>query len=182
MLSVARLVIFWRCIPMQYNCQKSSNFHGLSHFSRIFGKNDKIPGFFQAGKTVTIFPGFPEAVGTLVTDSESQSNGHKSFFFFFFFFFGYEVCMAYLFYKTYPFPAFVTQHISPVGHRRLLLKAKMSVEVIMQSQMPWNITHLHSENQCQWVKGHFVCQLFQPPTESIWFGHFVASSTKLLNV
>ena len=32
---------------MQYNCQKSSNFQGLSHFSRIFGKNDKIPGFFQ---------------------------------------------------------------------------------------------------------------------------------------
>ena len=65
MLSVARLVSFWRCIPMQYNCQKSSNFQGLSHFSRIFGKNDKIPGFFQAGKTVTIFPGFPGAVGTL---------------------------------------------------------------------------------------------------------------------
>ena len=65
MLSVARLVNFWRCIPMQYNCQKSSNFQGLSHFSRIFGKNDKIPGFFQAGKTVTIFPGFPGAVGTL---------------------------------------------------------------------------------------------------------------------
>ena len=52
---------------MQYNCQKSSNFQGLSHFSRIFGKNDKIPGFFQAGKTVTIFPGFPGAVGTLKT-------------------------------------------------------------------------------------------------------------------
>ena len=53
---------------MQYNCQKSSNFQGLSHFSRIFAKNDKIPGFFQAGKTVTIFPGFsgfPGAVGTL---------------------------------------------------------------------------------------------------------------------
>ena len=50
---------------MQYNCQKSSNFQGLSHFSRIFGKNDKIPGFFRAGKTVTIFPGFPGAVGTL---------------------------------------------------------------------------------------------------------------------
>ena len=50
---------------MHYNCQKSSNFQGLSHFSRIFGKNDKIPGFFQAGKTVTIFPGFPGAVGTL---------------------------------------------------------------------------------------------------------------------
>ena len=50
---------------MQYNCQKSSNFQGLSHFSRISGKNDKIPGFFQAGKTVTIFPGFPGAVGTL---------------------------------------------------------------------------------------------------------------------
>ena len=66
MLSVARLVSFWRCIPMQYNCQKSSNFQGLSHFSRIFGKNDKIPGFFQAGKTVTIFPGFPGAVGTLL--------------------------------------------------------------------------------------------------------------------
>ena len=66
MLSVARLVSFWRCIPMQYNCQKSSNFQGLSQFSRIFGKNDKIPGFFQAGKTVTIFPGFPGAVGTLI--------------------------------------------------------------------------------------------------------------------
>ena len=66
MLSVARLVSFWRCIPVQYNCQKSSNFQGLSHFSRIFGKNDKIPGFFQAGKTVTIFPGFPGAVGTLI--------------------------------------------------------------------------------------------------------------------
>ena len=65
MLSVVRLVSFWRCIPVQYNCQKSSNFQGLSHFSRIFGKNDKIPGFFQAGKTVTIFPGFPGAVGTL---------------------------------------------------------------------------------------------------------------------
>ena len=51
---------------MQYNCQKSSNFQGLSHFSRIFGKNDKISGFFQAGKTVTIFPGFPGAVGTLL--------------------------------------------------------------------------------------------------------------------
>ena len=51
---------------MQYNCQKSSNFEGLSHFSRIFGKNDKIPGFFQAGKTVTIFSGFPGAVGTLL--------------------------------------------------------------------------------------------------------------------
>ena len=53
---------------MQYNCQESSNFQGLSHFSRIFGKNDKIPGFFQAGKTVTIFPcfpGFPGGVGTL---------------------------------------------------------------------------------------------------------------------
>ena len=70
MLSVARLVSFWRCIPVQYNCQKTSNFQGLSHFSRIFGKNDKIPGFFQAGKTVTIFPGFPGfpgAVGTLNT-------------------------------------------------------------------------------------------------------------------
>ena len=67
MLSVARLVSFWRCIPVQYNCQKSSNFQGLSHFSRIFGKNDKIPGFFQAGKTVTIFPGFPGAVGSLTT-------------------------------------------------------------------------------------------------------------------
>ena len=69
MLSVARLVSFWRCIPVQYNCQKSSNFQGLSHFSRIFGKNYKIPGFFQAGKTVTIFPGFPGfpgAVGTLL--------------------------------------------------------------------------------------------------------------------
>ena len=68
MLSVVRLVSFWRCIPVQYNCQKSSNFQGLSYFSRIFGKNDKIPGFFQAGKTVTIFPGFqgfPGAVGTL---------------------------------------------------------------------------------------------------------------------
>ena len=65
MLSVARLVSFWRCISVQYNCQKSSNFQGLSHFSRIFGKNDQIPGFFQAGKTVTIFPGFPGAVGTL---------------------------------------------------------------------------------------------------------------------
>ena len=65
MLSVARLVSFWRCIPVHYNCQKSSNFQGLSHFSRIFGKNDRIPGFFQAGKTVTIFPGFPGAVGTL---------------------------------------------------------------------------------------------------------------------
>ena len=68
MLSVVRLVSFWRCIPVQYNCQKSSNFQGLSHFSRIFGKNDKIPGFFQAGKTVTIFPGFPGAVGTLWID------------------------------------------------------------------------------------------------------------------
>ena len=69
MLSVVRLVSFWRCIPMQYNCQKSSNFQGLSHFSRIFGKHDKIPGFFQAGKTVTIFPGFsgfPGAVGALI--------------------------------------------------------------------------------------------------------------------
>ena len=45
---------------MQYNCQKSSNSQGLSHFSRIFGKNDKIPGFFQAGKTVTIFQVFQE--------------------------------------------------------------------------------------------------------------------------
>ena len=82
MLSVARLVSFWRCIPMQYNCQKSSNFQGLSHFSRIFGKNDKIPGFFQAGKTVTIFPGFPGAVGTLrkqlyvaVADPEIRPRG-----------------------------------------------------------------------------------------------------------
>ena len=58
---------------MQYNCQKSSNFQGLSHFSRIFGKNDKIPGFFQAGKTVTIFPGFPGAVGTLY-DDQGQGN------------------------------------------------------------------------------------------------------------
>ena len=57
---------------MQYNCQKSSNFQGLSHFSRIFGKNDKIPGFFQAGKTVTIFPGFPGAVGTLYEASMSN--------------------------------------------------------------------------------------------------------------
>ena len=75
MLSVARLVNFWRCIPVQYNCQKSSNFQGLSHFSRIFGKNDKIPGFFQAGKTVTIFPGFPGAVGTLtILVSLSESS------------------------------------------------------------------------------------------------------------
>ena len=58
---------------MQYNCQKSSNFQGLSHFSRIFGKNDKIPGFFQAGKTVTIFPGFPGAVGTLhITQGKNE--------------------------------------------------------------------------------------------------------------
>ena len=56
---------------MQYNCQKSSNFQGLSHFSRIFGKNDKIPGFFQAGKTVTIFPG---AVGTLHRSLHSWSD------------------------------------------------------------------------------------------------------------
>ena len=69
MLSVARLVSFWRCIPVQYNCQNSSNFQCLSHFSRIFGKNDKIPGFFQAGKTVTIFPGFPGAA------YHSQGNG-----------------------------------------------------------------------------------------------------------
>ena len=48
---------------MQYNCQKFSNFQGLSHFSRIFGKNDKIPGFFQAGKTVTIFPFFSRSCG-----------------------------------------------------------------------------------------------------------------------
>ena len=76
MLSVARLVSFWRCIPLQYNCQKSSNFQGLSHFSRIFGKNDKIPGFFQAGKTVTIFPGFPGAVGTLY---KTNSTDHRNF-------------------------------------------------------------------------------------------------------
>ena len=63
MLSVARLVSFWRCIPVQYNCQKSSNFQGLSYFSRIFGKNDKIPEFFQAGKTVIIFPGFARSCG-----------------------------------------------------------------------------------------------------------------------
>ena len=77
MLSVARLVSFWRCIPVQYNCQKSSNFQGLSHFSRIFGKNDKIPGFFQAGKTVTIFPGFPGAVGTLVTEPEDAGENKR---------------------------------------------------------------------------------------------------------
>ena len=59
---------------MQYNCQKSSNFQGLSHFSRIFGKNDKIPGFFQAGKTVTIFPGFPGAVGTLLINLVRTSD------------------------------------------------------------------------------------------------------------
>ena len=79
MLSVVRLASFWRCIPVQYNCQKSSNFQGLSHFSRIFGKNDKIPGFFQAGKTVTIFPGFPGAVGTLVTSLSEKNNGYISF-------------------------------------------------------------------------------------------------------
>ena len=61
---------------MQYNCQKSSNFQGLSHFSRIFGKNDKIPGFFQAGKTVTIFPGFPGAVGTLSELYNRSLNVH----------------------------------------------------------------------------------------------------------
>ena len=78
MLSVARLVSFWRCIPMQYNCQKSSNFQGLSRFSRIFGKNDKIPGFFQAGKTVTIFPGFPGAVGTLANaDADARWTKHN---------------------------------------------------------------------------------------------------------
>ena len=81
MLSVARLVSFWRCIPVQYNCQKSSNFQDLSHFSRIFGKNDKIPGFFQAGKSVTIFPGFPGAVGTLLTVKtnilRTKCYGHK---------------------------------------------------------------------------------------------------------
>ena len=79
MLSVARLVSFWRCISMQYNCQKSSNFQGLSHFSRIFGKNDKIPGFFQAGKTVTIFPGFPGfpgAVGTLCVPHFQEPWAH----------------------------------------------------------------------------------------------------------
>ena len=76
MLSVAGLVSFWRCIPMQYNCQKSSNFQGLSHFSRIFGKNDKIPGFFQAGKTVTIFPGFPGAVGTLCVPHFQEPWAH----------------------------------------------------------------------------------------------------------
>ena len=62
---------------MQYNCQKSSNFQGLSHFSRIFGKNDKIPGFFQAGKTVTIFPGFPGAVGTLPFTSSDAKHHRK---------------------------------------------------------------------------------------------------------
>ena len=63
---------------MQYNCQKSSNFQGLSHFSRIFGKNDKIPGFFQTGKTVTIFPGFPGAVGTLdsIVTMYTTCTGH----------------------------------------------------------------------------------------------------------
>ena len=65
---------------MQYNCQKSSNFQGLSHFSRIFGKNDKIPGFFQAGKTVTIFPG---AVGTLwmymLTGSPTNTLKHLTY-------------------------------------------------------------------------------------------------------
>ena len=55
MLSVARLVSFWRCIPVQYNCQKSSNFQGLSHFSRIFGKNDKIPGFSRLEKLSPFF-------------------------------------------------------------------------------------------------------------------------------
>ena len=82
MLSVVRLVSFWRCIPVQYNCQKSSNFQGLSHFSRIFGKNDKIPGYFQAGKTVTIFPGFqgfPGAVGTLYIflKPKDKTNEHE---------------------------------------------------------------------------------------------------------
>ena len=50
---------------MQYNCQKSSNFQGLSHFPGYLAKmtNSRI---FQAGKTVTIFPGFPGAVGTLI--------------------------------------------------------------------------------------------------------------------
>ena len=62
---------------MQYNFQKSSNFQGLSHFSRIFGKNDKIPGFFQAGKTVTIFPGFPGAVGTLGVDHHMSVETRK---------------------------------------------------------------------------------------------------------
>ena len=74
MLSVVRLVSFWRCIPVQYNCQKSSNFQSLSHFSRIFGKNDKIPGFFQAGKTVTIFPGFPGDVGTLLSGPYAKAH------------------------------------------------------------------------------------------------------------
>ena len=74
MLSVVRLVSFRRCIPVQYNCQKSSNYQGLSHFSRIFGKNDKIPGFFQAGKTVTIFPGFPGAVGTLDNANTNEQS------------------------------------------------------------------------------------------------------------
>ena len=81
MLSVVRLVSFWRCIPVQYNCQKSSNFQGLAHFSRIFGKNDKIPGFFQAGKTVTIFPGFPGAVEPCAWKKSlvfEQENNHKS--------------------------------------------------------------------------------------------------------
>ena len=78
MLSVVRLVSFWRCTPVQYNCQKSSNFQGLSHFSRIFGKNDKIPGFFQAGKTVTIFPGFPGAVGTLYIIGPSIRTSNDS--------------------------------------------------------------------------------------------------------
>ena len=85
MLSVARLVSFWRCIPLQYNCQKSSNFQGLSHFSRIFGKNDKIPGFFQAGKIVTIFPGFPGAVGTLCSVSVTLCSFDDSYLIFSFF-------------------------------------------------------------------------------------------------
>ena len=60
MLSVARLVSFWRCIPMQYNCQKSSNFQGLSHFPGYLAKMTKFQDFSMLEKLSPFFQVFQE--------------------------------------------------------------------------------------------------------------------------
>ena len=47
--------------------QRQSLFPGFSPFSMIFGKIIKLHDFSMTGKTVVIFPGFPAALGTLLS-------------------------------------------------------------------------------------------------------------------
>ena len=71
---------------MQYNCQKSSNFQGLSHFSRIFGKMTKFQDFSRLEKLSPFFQVFQELWEPCITitllnhytrNAEKYKNLHR---------------------------------------------------------------------------------------------------------